>query len=156
MGDNIDKYTRVFVNGNMIGIHGDPLYFSRLMRLLKRNSFINILTSVTWDIINYEIHIFTDEGRLYRPLLVLSSVSDVWNHKNPELPCNPLIMGDFSKMASLDMMTHGLMPLGVFPIAWIAENEGAGIALVASGIAFLLLIAFALVVFSSVRRTLRH
>ena len=109
VGDNIDKYTRVFVNGNMIGIHGDPLYFSRLMRLLKRNSFINILTSVTWDIINYEIHIFTDEGRLYRPLLVLSSVSDKWNHKNPELPCNPLIMGDFSKMASLDMMTHGLL-----------------------------------------------
>ncbi len=60
------------------------------------------------------------------------------------------------RIMSIDMMTHGLMPLGVFPIAWIAENEGAGIALVASGIAFLLLIAFALVVFSSVRRTLRH
>ena len=57
---------------------------------------------------------------------------------------------------SIFMLIFALMPLGVFPIAWIAENEGAGTALVASGIAFLLLTAFALVVFSSVRRTLRH
>ena len=39
VGDNIERYTRVFVNGNLIGIHGDPVYFHKLMKLLKRNSF---------------------------------------------------------------------------------------------------------------------
>lgn len=108
IGDNVDKYTKVLVNGNWIGIHGDPVYFHKLMRLLKRNSYINILTSVTWDIISGEIHIFTDEGRLYRPLLVLSKISDEWTN-NDEIPNNPLIMGDFSKMSNMNMMVHGYL-----------------------------------------------
>ena len=108
IGENIDQYTRVFVNGNWIGIHADPLYFQNIMKLLKRNSFINILTSVTWDIINNEIHIFTDEGRLYRPLLVLSRVTDKWTN-NPDIPNNPIIMGDLSNVSNLTKMTNGYL-----------------------------------------------
>ena len=41
------------------------------------------------------------------------------------------------RIMSIDMMSHGLMPLGVFPISYIAENYGVGTALVASGSAFM-------------------
>ncbi len=51
------------------------------------------------------------------------------------------------RILSIDMMSHGLMPLGVVPISFIAERYGVHAALIASGIAFIgltLLAAFAL------------
>lgn len=56
------------------------------------------------------------------------------------------------RIMSIDMMSHGLMPLGVIPISLIAEAYDVAIALVCAGIAFgitvLLLAAFS----TSVRR----
>ena len=40
---------------------------------------------------------------------------------------------------SVDMMSHGLMPLGILPIGYIAETTGVQAGLFASGIALLLL-----------------
>ena len=40
------------------------------------------------------------------------------------------------RIMSIDMMFHGLMPIGVFPISWVAETYGVGTALTVSGIAF--------------------
>ena len=40
------------------------------------------------------------------------------------------------RIMSIDMMFHGLMPIGVFPISWVAEAYGVGTALTVSGIAF--------------------
>jgi len=56
------------------------------------------------------------------------------------------------RIMSIDMMSHGLMPLGVLPISLIAEAYDVAVALVCAGIAFavtvLLLAAFS----TSVRR----
>jgi MFS family permease len=56
------------------------------------------------------------------------------------------------RIMSIDMMSHGLMPLGVIPISLIAETYDVAVALFCAGIAFsvtvLLLAAFS----SSVRR----
>ena len=41
------------------------------MRLLKLNSFINITTSISWNIQMNEIHIFCDLGRIIRPVFYL-------------------------------------------------------------------------------------
>jgi MFS family permease len=40
------------------------------------------------------------------------------------------------RIMSIDMMFHGLMPIGVFPISWVAETYDVGTALAVSGIAF--------------------
>jgi MFS family permease len=56
------------------------------------------------------------------------------------------------RILSVDMMSHGLMPLGVIPISIIAEYYSVATALVVSGICFVVLI-FVLGAFSSsVRR----
>jgi sugar phosphate permease len=57
------------------------------------------------------------------------------------------------RIMSIDMMSHGLMPLGVFPISWIAETYDVGAALVVSGIAFMLLILFVYFFVPAVRTT---
>jgi len=57
------------------------------------------------------------------------------------------------RIMSIDMMSHGLMPLGVFPISWIAETYDVGAALVVSGIAFMLLVLFVYFFVPAVRTT---
>ncbi len=57
------------------------------------------------------------------------------------------------RIMSIDMMSHGLMPLGVFPISWIAENYGVGTALVSSGSAFIVLTLLSVIFIPSVRAT---
>lgn len=57
------------------------------------------------------------------------------------------------RIMSIDMMSHGLMPLGVFPISWIAEQYDVGTALVVSGAAFLVLTLICVMFIPSVRVT---
>jgi len=63
--------TKVLLNGSWIGITGEPLLITRLLRAYRRNGFINILISISWNIKHNEIRIFTEAGRPCRPLLIL-------------------------------------------------------------------------------------
>jgi MFS family permease len=56
------------------------------------------------------------------------------------------------RIMSVDMMSHGLMPLGVIPISIIAENYDVGTAIVISGAVFVILVMLLVVVAQSVRR----
>ncbi len=57
------------------------------------------------------------------------------------------------RIMSIDMMCHGLMPIGVFPISWIAENYDVGTALAVSGVVLVALTFICVVFIPSVRRT---
>jgi MFS family permease len=57
------------------------------------------------------------------------------------------------RVMSIDMMSHGLMPLGVFPISLIAENYDVGTALVVSGSIFIALTLLSVWFIPSVRTT---
>ena len=56
------------------------------------------------------------------------------------------------RIMSIDMMSHGLMPLGVIPIAFIAETYSVAIALMVSGVTFMVAVVLLAVVSQSVRR----
>ena len=57
------------------------------------------------------------------------------------------------RIMSIDMMSHGLMPLGVFPISLIAAHYNVGIALFVSGIAFVITTILTVLFVPAVRRT---
>ena len=57
------------------------------------------------------------------------------------------------RIMSIDMMSHGLMPLGVFPISLIADYYDVGIALFVSGIAFVVATIAAVLFVPAVRTT---
>ena len=63
--------TKVFVNGTWVGAVTRPDETIRLIRLHRRNALIPIYISSRWDIKNNEIHIFTDAGRLCRPIFYI-------------------------------------------------------------------------------------
>ena len=68
--------TKVFLNGRLVGIHYNPSYLFRYMKLLKLNSFINITTSISWNIQTNEIYVFCDSGRIIRPIFYLKEGED--------------------------------------------------------------------------------
>ena len=63
--------TKVFVNGTWVGAVTRPEETMRLIRLHRRNALIPIYVSCSWDIKNNEIHVFTDAGRLCRPIFYI-------------------------------------------------------------------------------------
>jgi DNA-directed RNA polymerase II subunit RPB2 len=63
--------TRVYINGNIIGITTDQEELCRVLRDLRDKKRIDTEVSVAYDDIDNEIHIATDGGRLIRPLFHL-------------------------------------------------------------------------------------
>ena len=99
ISNDIYSSCKVFLNGKWVGIHQNPEYLYKIMRLLKLNSIIHLYTSIRWDTILNEIYIFCDSGRLLRPVFVLE--------KRGEVLSNKLIEGDYSKMSSWNHLIRG-------------------------------------------------
>ena len=98
---NLYDYTKVFVNGRYIGLHQNPRDLYKILKLFKLNSIINVYTSISFNATTNEFHVFTDNGRLLRPLLVLKSGKDGMT--------NDLIRGDYTKLSNWKRCIHGYM-----------------------------------------------
>ena len=67
--EDIHKYTKLFINGIFYGIVYDPIRFKDQMIASRRIGFIPETISVSYHIKSNIIYIYSDEGRLTRPLL---------------------------------------------------------------------------------------
>ena len=90
---------KVFINGKWVGIHRLPDYLYKIMRLLKLNSIIHVYTSIYWEIRTGEFHVFTDSGRLLRPILVLKKIGS--------LNTNELIEGNYEYASNWNKLIRG-------------------------------------------------
>lgn len=60
--------TKVFVNGYWAGATAEPFAIVQKIRLFRRNGLIPIYTSVSFDIRQNTVFIYTDGGRMCRPI----------------------------------------------------------------------------------------
>ncbi len=65
--------SRVFINGEFVGIHPEPLELARDIRRLRRSGQINDQINVAYFIKTNEVLINTDSGRARRPLMVIEN-----------------------------------------------------------------------------------
>ena len=65
--------TKVFVNGVWVGVHRDPQQLVNTVQYLRRNGTISFEISLVRDVRDREFKIFTDAGRVMRPLLVIDN-----------------------------------------------------------------------------------
>ncbi|KAJ2052882.1 DNA-dependent RNA polymerase II, partial [Coemansia sp. S2] len=65
--------TKVFLNGEWVGIHRNPDELVSCMLDARRKSDITFETSIVRDVREHELRIHTDSGRVCRPLLVVDS-----------------------------------------------------------------------------------
>ena len=71
---SIRDATKIFVNGCWVGIHRDPEQLMNTLRKLRRQMDIIVSeVSMVRDIRNREIRIYTDAGRICRPLLIVEN-----------------------------------------------------------------------------------
>lgn len=63
--------TKIFVNGVWLGVHSDPGHLVKTLRSLRRKTDISPEVSVVRDIREKELRLFTDAGRVCRPLFVV-------------------------------------------------------------------------------------
>ena len=69
----LSQHTKVIVNGNWIGVLAEPIETIKLLRLIRRNGIIPVFTSISFDYAKNEIHIFTDGGRMTRPIYYIEN-----------------------------------------------------------------------------------
>jgi len=99
ISEDFNELSKIFINGRWIGLHKDPIFLYKLLRLLKLNSIIHLYTSIYWDILSNEIYVFCDSGRLLRPLLVLKQMGDTYS--------NELIEGNLEYCESWSRLIRG-------------------------------------------------
>jgi DNA-directed RNA polymerase II subunit RPB2 len=71
----LGSMSKVIVNGVWIGGIENPLELVKLIKLFRRNGIIPVYTSVSFDYENNEIYIYSDGGRLTRPVYYLEKKS---------------------------------------------------------------------------------
>ncbi|PPQ63770.1 hypothetical protein CVT24_004312 [Panaeolus cyanescens] len=65
--------TKVFLNGVWMGVHRDPSNLVNTLKRLRRKEDISVETSVVRDIREKELRIYTDAGRVFRPLFIVEN-----------------------------------------------------------------------------------
>ena len=74
--------TKIFVNGVWVGVHTTPAHLVRTMKGLRRDGTISYEVSLVRDIRDREFKIFTDAGRVCRPLFVVENRPEHPNYGN--------------------------------------------------------------------------
>lgn len=65
--------TKVFVNGVWLGVHRDPANLVKTIKKLRRKDDISPEVSVVRDIRERELRLYTDAGRVCRPLFIVEN-----------------------------------------------------------------------------------
>ena len=73
--------TKVFINGRWVGNTEDPLHMIQILKLNRRNGIIPLYTSISFRIQNKEIFIYTDAGRLIRPIYYIDNQRPSYSRK---------------------------------------------------------------------------
>jgi len=71
--EQIANSSKVFVNGSWIGVTDEPFELVNLLKLYRRNGVLPVYTSLSFDIEHNEVYIYTDSGRLTRPIYYVSN-----------------------------------------------------------------------------------
>jgi len=84
VGEQQTTETRVYVNGDLIGLHDKPKELVEEIRQRRRSGLLSHEVNVRFDDNMNEIIINCDEGRLRRPLIVVRHGKTLMTHKHVE------------------------------------------------------------------------
>ena len=91
----LSKMTKVFVNGLWAGAIDNPTHTVEKIRLFRRNGLIPTYTSVNFDISKNTVFIYTDAGRICRPVFYRDSETGKFSFE-PENIRKKIENGEFS------------------------------------------------------------
>ena len=71
--EQLGSSSKIFINGNWIGIIDTPIELVNMLKLYRRNGIIPSYTSITFNYQHNEVYIYTDAGRLSRPIYYIDN-----------------------------------------------------------------------------------
>ena len=71
--EQLANSSKVFINGSWIGVTDTPFELVNLLKLYRRNGILPVYTSLSFDIEHNEVNIYTDAGRLTRPIYYIQN-----------------------------------------------------------------------------------
>ena len=74
--------TEVYLNGRLIGEHPKPLQLVEKLRELRRTGQLHHYTSISFRDENNEVQMYTDKGRVLRPLIVVKNGKPLLTEKH--------------------------------------------------------------------------
>jgi DNA-directed RNA polymerase II subunit RPB2 len=74
--------SKIFINGNWIGVIDKPLELVKMLKLYRRNGIIPTFISISFNYQNNEINIYTDAGRLTRPIYYIEDGNLSFNRQD--------------------------------------------------------------------------
>jgi DNA-directed RNA polymerase II subunit RPB2 len=66
--EQLGSSSKILVNGNWVGVIDTPIEIVKLLKLYRRNGVIPAYTSISFNYQHNEVYIYTDAGRLSRPI----------------------------------------------------------------------------------------
>ena len=139
--ESVMNATKIFVNGNWVGVHRDPEHLVRTLRRLRRCEDMNFGISIVRDIRERELKLWTDAGRVCRPVFIVEETSapsnnvaanDVKPSSGPSISRRlALKKHHLQRMAGEGIRTawHMLMAEGVCEYLDVEEEETSLIAM---------------------------
>ena len=79
--EQLGRSSKIFVNGIWIGVIDTPIETVNLVKLYRRNGVIPIYTSISFNYQSNEIYIYTDAGRLSRPIYYIEDKKCSYDRK---------------------------------------------------------------------------
>ena len=71
--EQLGSSSKIFVNGNWIGVIDTPIELVNSLKLYRRNGIIPVYTSISFNYQKNEVNIYTDAGRLTRPIYYIEN-----------------------------------------------------------------------------------
>jgi len=107
----IAQCTKVFVNGAWVGIITKPVEVIQLLKNYRRLGLLPVYTSISWSIKDDSIYIYSDSGRLTRPVFYIKNGTASYN--------NPFI---YNKLISRDYNFNELL-IGFNPLTILNKDK---------------------------------
>ena len=95
---------KVFVNGNWIGMTIHPVKLIKLFKFHRRQGIVPIFVSISWFIKEKKIDIYTDSGRLTRPIFYVTEGVDTTDNQIRQSSSESLVENEYT----WDRLIHGL------------------------------------------------
>ena len=104
----LSKNSKIIVNGNWVGVVDTPIEIVNILKLYRRNGVIPVFTSISFDYEHGEVYIYTDSGRLTRPIYYIENGKESFSRENlpkhEEMTWEEMISG-FNKKADSTFST---------------------------------------------------
>lgn len=81
----VSKLTKLFINGYWAGCVNEPIETVNKIKLFRRNALIPIYTSVSFNIKHNIIYIYTDAGRVSRPIFYKDNNTNKFSFENEKI-----------------------------------------------------------------------